>query len=159
MISAAVRGVHMRRLNTDGATIVKRRAAIVVASLLMILLFIALDNVPDLAVFCLIAGAIMTGTTLFALKRQIENEITRAQEAKRAEHTRAERKDSLVIEAPAVMAIPGPDFSAADPLDLEELAAGILSTEDLVSMASSEEAGSKADNGKPYVAPSYDLFD
>ena len=149
----------MRRMNTDGAATVKGRAAVVLASVLMILSFIVLDNFPDLAVFFLIAGVIITGITLFALKRQIENEMSRMQEAKRTECTRTERADGSVIGVSAAIAIPDTELPIAEIPEIEELAVRILTTEDLAVEAPYEEADDKMDNGKPYVAPSYDLFD
>lgn len=159
----------MRRLSAEVTTFVKRRAALIILSVLMIALFVALDYLPDLALLFLIAGVVIAGLTLFALKRQIESEMSRIQEETRAKRERAERAraertraksaDTPIIEAPAALVIPDIEMPTAATLEIGELAAEILTIDDLVIAAPREETNEKADIFKPYVAPSYDLFD
>ena len=154
----------MRRMNKEGAAIVRGRAAMVLVGVLMMLLFVMLDNMPDFAVLFLIAGVVITGIALFALKRQIENEMSHIQEAKRAERTLAERTRAEYtrnpkLEAPAAIIVHGIELPAMATLEIEELAAEILTIEDLAAEAPCGEEGDKTYIYKPYVAPSYDLFD
>ena len=150
----------------------KGRTAIFGEIAVMIFALIALDFMPKLALYFLVAGIAAVTISSVLLKRQIErlmsripgipraSRVSRASQVSRASRTPPgfpSANDGLAVVNPIDAAQETPDVEKliVEATQIEKLAVETLNIEELAA----EAAVSEKRLEKPYVAPSYDLFD
>jgi len=129
---------------------VRGRALQVIVGLLMVFVFVMLDRMPGLAICFLGIGIATVVIAALALKRQIDDGKSHVTE----DPCVAIARTSSVAATEFVEISSSEDFLLEAQM-IEELAAKTLEIEGLTKEVHMEIGGSR----KPYIPPTYDLFD